>query len=128
MKKIWRKIAAFGMALVLTAGAAVVSGAEIIYASDTATQSFAPTGRLDGDYGYNDLAQRSNGAARQAFYMMLEEAALSFRNNAEDWTSTTIAKLNVTELGLSNKELAETYYVMYYEIRSITGCLIHYCK
>ena len=114
MKKLFQKWGMCCSALLLVLTVTLIMDANVVQAADK-TGGFIVMQTPDSDYGFQDLALRSNGAARQSFYNMLENAAEEFCTQNINLTSTVICELDVTDLGLSLDELAETYFVVCYD-------------
>jgi len=102
MYKLFRKCLTGCSSLLLVLMALLIMDANIIQASDS-------------DYGYQDLSLRSNGESRQAFYNMLKNSAEEFCEQNINLTSNVICELDVTDMGLSLDELAESYFVFCYD-------------
>ena len=110
----------------MSAAVALASSAALIPASaETAAQSSSASSaaslsiseiaaKASTDYGYKDLAQRSNGSARQSFYNRLLSFSLDFWESDEDVTELYGNRIILNKFdhtGLTSDEAVETYLV-----------------
>ncbi len=102
-------IMALNMLLVMLP-AAEIGG--IVNAAEGEAKVFTPADTFDTDYGYNDLAIRSNGAKRQELYGRIETAADAFAASTDDFADDVICEIDISDLGLSYDEITETYFTL----------------
>lgn len=68
--------------------------------------------KCSSDYGYLDLAKRSNGVNRQKFYNDLKKAAKDFYESTADITKSDnyiISIIDISDYSLTDDEITETY-------------------
>ncbi|MBR6337577.1 MAG: hypothetical protein IKR76_07575 [Ruminococcus sp.] len=75
-----------------------------------------------GNYAYNDLGTRTNGAKMQQFYEKLYDVYTAVWESDEDYTEYdgsselfVVSKVNYKTLGLTDDEAISTYYAMRYD-------------
>ena len=70
---------------------------------------------LNSDWGYGDMALRSNGSGRQAVYRLIDQSAASFHTSGADAQpyydyGSLVTSVNFAQYGLSQEEAVQSYY------------------
>jgi hypothetical protein len=82
-----------------------------LYDAEMVSGTQEETHRCDSTYGYESLANRTNGEKEQELYNMFEDAAAQFSEDFRDLESTEAVVINLADNILSSDEIAETYTV-----------------